>query len=165
MSDASTHVMKPEATRTLPMSGSDVLALSVAAVGGALAAIGSLLPWAVAHTSVGDIGRNGMADDGYVTLALGAFIVFMAGATALSFRDRSTPVKWLGIAAMVAALAISATGALNWIDLDRAASKVPRGLGSLDPGAGMYLTAAGGIVATVGSALIARAGVRRDSVA
>ncbi len=118
----------------------------LAIFGGALAAVGSVMPWVTIVAFFGSISRSGVDDgnDGIVTLAAGALAV-LAGIVSLSKR----PARSFGVLLVLLALL---AGAVAVLDLREVTDRVAMvnadadGAGRASVGAGLYVIAAGAIV-------------------
>jgi hypothetical protein len=159
------------APRTLPIGG------VIAAVGGALAVIGSVLTWATVKSDLfgGDPVQNvkGLSGDGKITVVLGA-IAMLAGVVTLVSRNPGAR-RALAIAAIVGGLGAAALGVFDLVDLKtNAIDDIITGLGA-DPntitgeqrrqvedaftvtvGMGLYLTIAGGAIGLIGGIMSLR---------
>lgn len=115
----------------------------LAAAGGALGALGSLLPWATVTTVFGSIDVAGTKGDGKWTAAIGAGVVFLAVVGVVQRLK----------GAMISAGVLAAVGAaVAGYDLSQASNKyasVSTDVAHVDVGIGLYLCVGGFVAALI----------------
>lgn len=121
-------------------------------VGGALAVVGSFLPWVTASTVFGSLSRSGVdrGGDGWITLGAGAVIALLGLATMT--RPNRAANLFIAIAAAVAFLVFI----LDFSDIQGRVSALEsnsQGLALGGVGIGLWLVALGAVVAFVSSLL------------
>lgn len=123
----------------------------VALVGGAMMAVGSLLPWMTARSGFGTIEVSGLDGDGIITLVAGAVVALVAFVS----LDRPT--------GMPGKLVIQALGAIGFLVAvmdgmaanDRIAEMTSEVVVA-SIGAGLYVVGLGGVAAVLGGATMQR---------
>jgi hypothetical protein len=117
-------------------------------VGAALAAIGSLLPWANLRTIFGSIGVAGTDGDGVITLAAAVVLALLALLQLLQPKRAAGVTMY---AAGLCAVLIAGVGAYDWSNVGDMVSEVSDEGVSASVGAGLYLVVLGGATALVGT--------------
>lgn len=116
----------------------------LALVGGIVAAIGSLLPWATIRSGFGSIDITGTNGDGVITLALG---VIVAGLGFARFGGQSTGI--VRNAASLLGLAIALVGVYDYTNLASRIGEIQSDYVSGVAGVGLYVVIVGGFIAFV----------------
>jgi hypothetical protein len=124
--------------------------------GGALCAVGSLLPWAKVQSLFITLSPNGMdGGDGVITLILGV-VAALVGVGAIARWSLPPWTVWVPVAACAVAglLAIA-----NIVDVKNIGDDLPdgaEGLASVSVGSGLYVIVVGAILGIVGGVLLRR---------
>jgi hypothetical protein len=123
--------------------------IGLAAVGGALAVVGALLPW----VGIGDGGappdvNNGIqtGGDGVITLALGLLVIAFA---VRGWRASDGPTRRSGTIALIAGFVVLSIPALRWSDFRNMVALEAIGVFAT-PEIGLYVTAFGGLLTIIG---------------
>lgn len=109
----------------------------LALAGAAVAAVGSLLPWASVSSVFGTISKSGMDGDGVITLVLAV----AAGALVLT---RKAPGVVIALMALIGVVAV-----IDIADVSRLADDT--GFAEVSVGFGLWLVAIGAVLGLVGS--------------
>lgn len=159
------HTHNPEAPApgfaavpTVPAPGGSGVSLDgarnllwVVLVGVALVVVGSFLPWASVSALGQELTVDGMDGDGPLTLIGGALV----GALALA-AHLQRPARWKVITALVLAALVTLVAVIDVVDVNNRVAEVEGDFAvdlEASIGIGLWLVLAGGVVATVGTAL------------
>ena len=112
-------------------------------VGGALTAVGSILPWATIASGIGSISKAGTEGDGIFTLAFGG-VVILAGSLGLGGNRLA-----LGAAALVGIVALIFVGS-SIGNVNKAIAEIETGSISAQVGIGLWVAGLGAVLAIVG---------------
>jgi hypothetical protein len=113
--------------------------------GGALAAIGSLLPWATVSSGFGSVSINGIEGDGRFTVVLGGALAL------LGFLRLGTPPRGNPIIGFLLAILLGIVGALAYSNLSGGLADAESEFVRASIGIGLYLVLAGAIAGIIGS--------------
>ena len=122
--------------------------------GGALMAVGSLLPWVSARTGLGSLDVPGTSGDGVITLIIGA-IVGLVGIVNLD-RPIAPVLRLLVVLGGIVGVAIFA---LDYMAAAERVSSVDSEMIAASVGAGLYIVGVGSVATVIGGL---RMGARRD---
>ncbi len=112
------------------------------AISSILVIIAALLPWATVDTALGSKSVSGIEGDGIITLVLG--IGAMAAIAVSAYGKR-----WGAVIATIFGGIVAIVGIIDWADVGGASADP--GFASISVGAGLVLTAIGGIALAVTS--------------
>lgn len=119
---------------------------AIALVGGALVAIGSLMPWATITHVFGTVNLNGTEGDGKITLVVGLVLVFLA---VLELTGTGNIRAIILIVAVVAA----GLGVYEIVNLNDRLVDVNTEFARASVGVGLNAVVGGGVLAVLGSLL------------
>ena len=136
------------ATTTPPRTINHKFAPAGAAVGGILAVIGSLMPWAQVHSLLGTISISGAEGDGLITAALGLFI---AGFSLLNLTGQRRLSSRATV--LVPAVLLFPLAAWNYTKVNTAVAEASDGLTTATVGSGMYVLLVGSACALAAAAV------------
>ncbi len=114
------------------------------AISSILVIIAALLPWAKVDTAIGSKSVSGIEGDGIITLVLG---IGALAAIAVSAYGK----RWGAVIATILGGIVAIVGIIDWADVGGVTASVDTGFASVSVGAGLVLTAIGGVALTVTS--------------
>jgi Protein of unknown function (DUF2510) len=116
----------------------------IIAVAGALAIVGSILPWATVRTGFGELSVSGTDGDGVITLVLGIALVGLG----LCGFTRARQI--LSGVSLLPALGVGAIALIDIVDVSNVADELGSDFAQVSIGSGLWVCLAAAVLALVG---------------